>query len=65
MKLAVIDAQGNVLISWPDTASAHKDLADELAQVLAPGRFQDGKRAKVAAAVRAHLIELQKQTVRL
>lgn len=65
MKLAVIDASGSVLLEWPTTAEAHCDLADLFAARLHPSRFRSKKRAKVAAELRLHLLDLQAQTIRL
>lgn len=67
MRLAVIDHDGKVLLAWPTVADAHDDLADLLAERLADGEKRLGKRTAVelAAVVRAHLLELQQQTVRL
>lgn len=65
MRLAIIDAHDNVLLSWPTVESAHRDIADQFAARLAPRKWQGRKRAKTAAAIRTHLLELQKETIRL
>lgn len=65
MRLAVIDPHDNVLIAWPTVAEAHTDLADMAAARLAPRRWHSRKRARIAAELRAHLLELQHQTIRL
>jgi hypothetical protein len=49
MRLAVIDSNGQVLISWPTTADAHADIADQIAATLHPSRLGARKRAKTAA----------------
>lgn len=65
MRLAIIDPHDNVLLSWPTVADAHADLADQVAARLVPSRFRKGRRARVAAEIRTHLLELQAETIRL
>lgn len=74
MRLAVIDPEDCVLLAWPTVADAHHDLADMLATRIADELpAQEGFRRKnkpvgapeIAAVIRAHLYELQRETVRL
>jgi len=60
-----VDAHGNVLLSWPTVSDAHADIADQFAAKLHPSRFSNRKRAKTAASIRTHLLELQAETIRL
>ena len=65
MRLAVIDPADAVLLAWPTVDSAHADIADQFAAKLAPRKWQGRKRTKTAVAMRAHLLDLQKETIRL
>lgn len=65
MKLAVLDNEGNVLVTFPDAAGAHADIGDAVAAAVFPGRFDKSKRDKTATAIRTYLAGLQQQTVRL
>jgi hypothetical protein len=65
MRLAIIGPENEVILAWPTVESAHADIADQFAAKLAPRRWQGRKRAKTAVAIRAHLLELQKETIRL
>lgn len=63
MRLAIVDNEGTVLLTWPTAAEAHADIADQLAAAVHPKRKR--RRAKLAGQVRQHLLELQQHTIRL
>lgn len=63
MRLAIIDNEDQVVKAWPDVASAHTELADELAEHLHPRSKR--RRAKTASRTRAFLLAKQQQTTRI
>lgn len=65
MRLAIIDPHDNVIIAWPTVEDAHADIADQVAANVAPRRWQVRRRARIAAAIRDHILELQRELVRL
>ena len=65
--LAIVDRDQKVLLVWPTPADAHRDLADQLAAAVHPGtgRREEKRRTQLAVQIRAHILELQTQTVNL
>lgn len=65
MRLAVIDSHDNVILSWPSTAEAHADLGELLASKMHPRFWQARKRRRLATRLVEHVVELQREVVRI
>lgn len=65
MRLAVLDAHDNIILSWPSTRDAHADLGALLAAKVHPRFWQSRKRRKLAERLVEHIVELQRETVSL
>ena len=74
MRIAIVDGQGEVIVSWPDPREGRSEVACRAAAKVTPtlGRFLNSRArleaelpALVERAVDAAILELQAETARL